>query len=180
MSRHDQYQITLLRRLWAPENKYRIQKYRISKVSRPWTSLSLSPCAKKVNNRTTEAYLVQCFFYSLNTKDLSLTKNNIKITNLIFVHHVWTYHGGTYHGIDGMLTEALKVCFFLYTELKRFEFGKEWYQKNQLNVCLSCRDISWGDIPWNWWGKGLRAWPLCIKLIIWYVLKGFLSKIDAA
>ena len=79
-----------------------------------------------------------------------------------------------------IVNRSLKNMFFLYTELKRFEFGKEWYQKNQLNVCLSCLDISWGDIPWNWWGKGLRAWPLCLKLIIWYVLKGFVSKIDAA
>ena len=54
---------------------------------------------------------------------------------------------------------------FLYTEHKRFEFGKEWYEKNQLNFCLSCLDISWGDIPY-WWGKCLRAWPLSFEMLL--------------
>ena len=38
----------------------------------------------------------ECCFYTLNTKDLSLGKNDMKRINLIFAYHVWTYHEATY------------------------------------------------------------------------------------
>ena len=44
---------------------------------------------------------------------------------------------------------------------------------------VSCPDISEGDIPRNKQGKGLGAWPLCLKSILGYVLLGFILKIDA-
>ena len=44
---------------------------------------------------------------------------------------------------------------------------------------VSCPDISYGDIPWNRRGKGLGAWPLCLKIILGHILLGFILKIDA-
>ena len=64
-----------------------------------------------------------------------------------------------------------------YSEHTRFVLGKQLDQKNHLRYHVRTY-ISEADIPWNRQGKGLGAWPLCLKIILGHMLLGSVLKID--